>query len=130
VALVSEAQASTVEESQVTPAAITQLGMAFWGSKTLLSAVELGVFSELAGTGGLDGEVLRERLGLHPRSATDFFDALVALGMLAREDGRYTNTPATELFLDQAKPSYMGGWLEMANARRLPCLDTAGGLSR
>ncbi len=57
------------------------------------------------------------RLGLHGRSAADFFDALVALGMLEREGGRYANTPATELFLDRAKPSYAGGMLEMANAR-------------
>ncbi|MGH3850931.1 MAG: methyltransferase, partial [Pseudonocardiaceae bacterium] len=85
---------------------------------TLLSAVELGVFSELADAGALDGEALRERLGLHPRGATDFLDALVALDMLQREDGRYANTPATELFLDRAKPSYMGGILEMANAHQ------------
>ena len=32
-------------------------------------------------------------------------------------DGRYANTPATDLFLDRAKPSYVGGMLEMANAR-------------
>ncbi len=114
----SEVQASAVEQdTEVTPAAIMQLGMAFWGSKTLLSAVELGVFSELASAGALDGDTLRERLGLHPRSARDFFDALVALGMLEREDGRYANTPATDLFLDRAKSSYMGGILEMANAR-------------
>ncbi len=102
---------------QATPDAIMQLGFGFWGSKALLSAVELGVFSELADAGALDSETLRERLGLHPRSATDFFDALVALGMLERDDGRYANTPATELFLDRAKPSYIGGMLEMANAR-------------
>jgi len=115
---VSEVQASAVEQDiEVTPAAIMQLGMAFWGSKTLLSAVELGVFSELASAGALDGDTLRERLGLHPRSTRDFFDALVALGMLEREDGRYANTPATDLFLDRAKPSYIGGILEMANAR-------------
>jgi O-methyltransferase domain/Dimerisation domain len=114
----SEAQTSAVGRgNQLTPAAIIQLGTAFWGSKTLLSAVELGVFSELAGAGALDGEALRARLGLHPRSARDFFDALVALGMLERVDGRYTNTPETELFLDRAKPSYMGGILEMMNAR-------------
>jgi SAM-dependent methyltransferase len=106
-----------VGETAVTPADIMQLGWAFWGSKTLLSAVELGVFTELASAGGLDSEALRERLGLDPRSATDFFDALVALGMLEREDGRYANTPATDAFLDRAKPSYIGGILEMANAR-------------
>ncbi|MGA9310732.1 MAG: methyltransferase [Pseudonocardiaceae bacterium] len=101
----------------MTPAAIMQLGMAFLGSKTLLSAVELGVFSELASAGALDSDTLRKRLGLHPRSTRDFLDALVALGMLEREDGRYANTPATDLFLDRAKPSYMGGILEMGNAR-------------
>ncbi len=103
--------------AEVTPDAILQLGFAFWGSKTLLSAVELGVFTELAGGDGLDAEELRERLGLHPRSARDFFDALVALGMLERNDGRYSNTPATEVFLDRAKPSYLGGLMEMSNAR-------------
>jgi O-methyltransferase domain/Dimerisation domain len=114
----SEAQPAAVEPTgQVAPDAILELGFAFWGSKTLLSAIELGVFSELAGAGPLDDDALRERLGLHPRSATDFFDALVALGMLEREDGRYANTPSTDLFLDRAKPSYVGGILEMANAR-------------
>jgi len=98
------------------PDRIIELGSGFWGAKTLLSAVELGVFSELA-KGPLDGEALRGRLGLHPRSARDFFDALVALGMLVRDRQRYTNTPETDLFLDRAKPSYMGGLLEMLNVR-------------
>ncbi len=93
-----------------------QLGTGFWASKTLLSAAELGLFTELA-KGPADAETLRGRLGLHERSARDFFDALVALGMLERKDGRYSNTPETDLFLDRAKPSYMGGILEMANAR-------------
>ncbi len=101
----------------VSPEAIMQLGTAFWASKTLLSAVELGVFSELSAGGPLGASELRDRLGLHPRSALDFFDALVALGMLEREDGLYRNTPATDAFLDREKPSYIGGMLEMANAR-------------
>lgn len=102
-----------------TPEKILQLGMAFWGSKTLLSAVELGVFTELAKK-PLPLEALRQRLGLHPRSARDFFDALVALGMLQREDGVYSNTPETAIFLDKDKPSYVGGILEMANHRLYP----------
>jgi len=101
----------------VTPEAILRLGLGFWGSKALLSAVELGLFTELEAAGPLDAEALRDRLGLHPRSARDFFDALVALGMLEREDGRYRPTTETGLFLDRAKPSYVGGMLEMANAR-------------
>jgi hypothetical protein len=104
------------EAAAVTPGRIMQLGFAYWGSKTLLSAVELGLFTELA-KGPLDAETLRQRLGLHPRSARDFFDALVSLGMLERHDGRYANTPETDRYLDRAKPSYSGGFLEMSSLR-------------
>jgi O-methyltransferase domain/Dimerisation domain len=101
------------------PEKILQTGLAFWASKTLLSAIELGLFTELAaGTKYFD--TLRARLGLHPRSARDFFDALVALGFLQRDGDQYANTPETDLFLDKKKPSYVGGILEMANRRLYP----------
>jgi hypothetical protein len=106
-----------------TPDQIMQIGFGFWGSKTLLSAIELGLFTELA-NGPLDASSLGERLGLHPhlaqdkRGTRDFLDALVALNMLERSnDGMYRNTEATNIFLDRRKPSYVGGILEMANAR-------------
>jgi hypothetical protein len=102
--------------AQPTPDRILDLGSGFWGSKALLSAVELGLFTTLA-AGPLDGDALRARLGLHPRSARDFFDALVALGMLERRGQVYANTPETDLFLDRSKPTYVGGLLEMMNAR-------------
>jgi hypothetical protein len=37
--------------------------------------------------------------------------------MLERDNGTYRNTQETEIFLDRAKPSYVGGLLEMLNAR-------------
>src|SRR3954452_3057139 len=92
----------------VTPDAIMQLGFAFWGSKTLLSAVELGLFTLLA-NGPLSADVLTTRLKLHPRSVRDFLDALVSLGQLERNDGLYSNTPAGAQFLDRRKPTYVGG---------------------
>lgn len=98
------------------PDHILQIGLGFWASKILLSAVEMGVFTELS-RGPEDLETLRGRLGLHPRSARDFLDALAALGFLRRAGGRYANTPAADLYLDQHKPSYIGGVLEMANQR-------------
>jgi SAM-dependent methyltransferase len=101
---------------RLTPAKIMQLGTGFWGSKTLLSAIEIGLFTELA-KGPLNAVTFTKRLQLHPRSARDFFDALVALGMLKRTGLRYANTMETALFLDRAKPSYVGGILEMCNAR-------------
>jgi hypothetical protein len=85
-------------------------------AKTLLSAVEMGLFTELAHRPE-SLETVQGRLGLHPRSARDFLDALVAPGLLERRDGKYINRPETDLFLDKKKPSYIGGILEMANAR-------------
>ena len=105
---------------EIAPDKILQLGLGFWSSKTLLTAVELSVFTEL-GQGPLDAESLRARLNLHARGARDFFDALVALGMLQRIDGHYRNTPESGAFLDRSKRSYIGGLLEMANARLYSC---------
>ena len=93
-----------------------QTGLAFWASKTLLSAVEMEVFTELA-KHPEDLGALTSRLGLHPRSARDFLDTLVALGFLERENGIYSNTVSTDFFLDKHKPTYIGGILEMANQR-------------
>ena len=101
---------------QLTPEKILQVGFGFWPSKTLLSAIEMEVFTELA-KHPEDLASLQGRLGLHPRSARDFLDALVAMGFLNRVDGQYQNTPETDLFLDKRKPTYIGGMLEMANAR-------------
>jgi hypothetical protein len=103
--------------TRITPARIMQLGMGFMASKTLLSAVELGLFTALA-EGLLDYDALRQRLGLHERSARDFFDALVALGVLERDQHeRYANTAETDFCLDRHKPTYVGGLTEMLNAR-------------
>ena len=106
---------------QLSPENILQTGLAFWPSKTLLSAIEIGVFTELS-HGSKSFDSLSGRLGLHPRSARDFLDTLVALGFLTRNADVYANTPETDLFLDRKKPSYVGGVLEMANSRLYPFL--------
>jgi hypothetical protein len=97
-----------------------QVSLGFWPAKTLLSAVELGVFTELA-KGPRRRDELGEALGLHPRGSKDLFDALVAIGCLEKEgrgeDALYRNNEMTDFYLDRAKESYIGGFLEMANAR-------------
>lgn len=100
----------------ITPDAVMQLGLGFMASKTLLSAIELGLFTVLA-DGPLTAEQLTAKLKIHPRSALDFYDALVSLGMLERNDGLYANTPESDHFLVRGKLSYLGGMLEMANER-------------
>ena len=105
---------------QVDPSHIMQVGMGFWASKTLLSAVELELFTKL-GSDGMTGSQIAEALELNARAIPDFPDALVALELLDREgegsDALYRNTQATAIFLDKASPAYIGGILEMCNAR-------------
>ena len=114
---------TTANPSVLTPARIMEVGMAFWPAKVLLSAIKLGVFTEL-GDGAKTGSELREALGLHTRSTPDFFDTLVALHFLDRDgdgpDSKYRNTSETALFLDRNSPAFMGGFLEMANDRLYP----------
>src|SRR3712207_5196553 len=56
-----QAWGSTVTQmTTISPEKILQLGSAFWASKTLLSAVELGVFTALAERGPLSLAELRE----------------------------------------------------------------------
>lgn len=98
------------------PDEIMKLGFGFCASKCLLSAVELGLFTHLAQGPQTAGQIM-DALKLHPRSVRDFLDTLVALRMLQRDGDHYSNTADSDLFLDRSKPSYIGGMLEMANAR-------------
>jgi hypothetical protein len=106
--------------SQPNPSAILQTAFGFWGSKVLLTAVEMGVFTRLADH-RLTGAELGAELKLHPRAIADFFDSLVAMKFLGRDgDGpsaKYFNTPEGALFLDEKSPRYVGGILVMLNAR-------------
>ena len=58
----------TAMSASPTPDSIMQVGLGFWASKTLLSAIELGLFTELAKQPE-DLESIRGRLGLHERGA-------------------------------------------------------------
>lgn len=104
----------------VNPSHIMQIGSGFWPSKVLLSAVELELFTHLASC-AQTGEEIGSALGLHPRAIWDFLDGLVALGLLVRDgegtSARYGNTEDTAVFLDKSSPQYIGGILEMFNAR-------------
>ncbi|CAM3926923.1 methyltransferase [Nocardiopsis rhodophaea] len=98
------------------PDRIIDAGLGFWTAKVLQAAVELGLFTELAAAGPLEAEQLRARLGLHGRGLRDFLDALVSLGLLERDGGRYRNLPPADTFLDASTTdSYIGGLLEVAS---------------
>jgi hypothetical protein len=99
---------------------ILQLGNAFRQAKALLSAVELDVFTTL-GAGPLDLAALRAKTGIHARGARDFFDTLVALGLLDRDtEGRYANMPDADLYLVRGRPTYLGELLNHLNSQEYP----------
>jgi precorrin-6B methylase 2 len=111
------------QEKLVDPMHILQTGMGFFSSKTLLTAVNLELFTNLASR-PLSGQQIKIELGLQERGLYDFLDALVALGFLQRtgykDSAVYSNSPDADLFLDKCKLSYVGGLLEMANNRLYP----------
>lgn len=111
---------NATETKTLTPARIIEVGMAFWPSRVLLTAVKLGLFTALGQREKTGGE-LRDALGLHHRAIPDFTDTLVALGFLDRdgegESAKYRNTPETAAFLDRTSPAFIGGFLEMAHDR-------------
>jgi predicted transcriptional regulator len=61
-------------------------------SKVLSSAIELGLFTALAG-GPMDVEQLQARLKVHSRGLRDFLDTLVSAAMLERHGEIYRTLP-------------------------------------
>jgi precorrin-6B methylase 2 len=108
------------EEQMVDPSHIIKVGMGFWASKVLLTAVKLELFTKLAPR-PLTAKEIKYEICLNERGVYDFLDSLVALGFLQKSGNKstavYSNSVDSNLFLDKNKLSYMGGLLEMANNR-------------
>jgi hypothetical protein len=116
---------------QVSPDPIFQMVTGFCVSKTLMTAVELEVFTKLSGNTTVDINEFQNMLGIQKRPAEVFATALVSLGLLnvtkskeerKRETGivntdennrRYSNSQLSEVFLDKSKPSYIGDFIIM-----------------
>jgi 3-hydroxy-5-methyl-1-naphthoate 3-O-methyltransferase len=105
----------------ITADPIFQMATGYWISKTLMTAVELEIFTKLAGGKELTLEELKSILRLENRPAEVFTTALVSLGLLTVTntntiDGKvrsYSNSDMSELYLDKNKPSYIGDFISM-----------------
>ncbi|MBI4337928.1 MAG: methyltransferase domain-containing protein [Chloroflexi bacterium] len=93
------------------PDRIQEMMQGFWVSRALFTGVELGVFDQLSHSPA-SAEVLAYRLRLHPRALERLLNALVALGLLSKEQGRYRNAPEAEAYLVKDRPTYIGGQVE------------------
>ena len=98
----------------LSPDHLLQTALGQRAARALLSAVELGLFTELA-RGPRTARQLRGALGLDARAAPDLLDALVAMAVLDREgdDARavYLNTREAGRYLDRRSPAYLGAAL-------------------
>ncbi|MBK8498049.1 MAG: methyltransferase [Flavobacteriales bacterium] len=117
------AKTNTGNAAHPTPEMIMKIGMGFWASKILLTAVRSELFTHLAMQGSRSAVQIKQTLGwaCTDRHALDFLDTLTHFGFLERKglmaDAVYSNGADTAFFLDKKKPSYLGGILEMADDR-------------
>jgi DNA-binding transcriptional ArsR family regulator len=99
----------------LSPERILLAGFGFRASRMVLSALELGLFTEL-GKGPRSADQLCRALGLSARTARHWLDALVTLGFLERDgDGElaiYLNTREAAHFLDRNSAAYVGATFE------------------
>lgn len=116
--------------TQVSPDPIFQMVTGYWISKTLMTAVELEVFTKLSGNKTVTFEQLQnDILDMDKRPAEVFATALVSLGLItvnsggeAKKKGEekkkvYSNSRISEVFLDKNKSSYIGDFIIMMDKR-------------
>ncbi len=102
------------------PDQIMQIAIGYGVSKALLSAVGLGLFTHLANSPMTLDDIV-SKYGLQERPAMDWLDMLVSVGLLDRKSNgksaQYENTDATAAYLDENKPGYIGGIIELWDLR-------------
>jgi SAM-dependent methyltransferase len=75
-------------------------------SKLLLTGLELKVFNVLSDPKPSDD--VAKALGTHPRNTRVFLDSLVAIDLLQKKDGLYSNSPIAQAFLVENSPTFVG----------------------
>lgn len=95
-------------------AEIFQLGY-YWECKVLLTAIKLGIFGALAQGEGTESDLAR-RLGTQPHATGILLNALVSIGLLRKNGGRYANSPEAQQYLVKESPQYAGHILLLQEA--------------
>lgn len=108
-----------IKAPPVSPARIFELSCAYWNTRILLSAAEVGIFSALD-QAPETAQGICDKLGLHHLAIEEFLDSLAALGLIRREHGRYYNSEMAQTYLVPRKPHYMGGYLEFVRTMLWP----------
>lgn len=90
------------EKGGVIPDDLSEMLRGFMASRTVMTALELNVFTSLGEGSG--SAALAAKLGSDPRGTEELLNALVALGLLQKREGEYTNTPVSARFLAEGSP--------------------------
>ncbi len=92
------------------PMVVFQALNAYQRTALLKSAIELDIFTAVAekGEGGASAQDVAARCKVAERGARIACDALTVHGLLQKNNGRYTPTRDTAVFLDRRSPAYMG----------------------
>ncbi len=102
------------DQAGVLPERIEQMIRGFMPSRSILTALELDIFTAVGD--GANAEQIAAKIEADARAAAMLLNALVALGLLAKRDGIYTNTPETaRFFVRDSKDNQRDGLLHTAN---------------
>lgn len=96
-----------MEKNGWTPADLLQLSGGYWSTCALHASVRLDLFTPLAEE-ALTSPALAGRLGCDERGLAMLLNALTALGLLTKDNERYTATPSATRFLARTSPDYLG----------------------
>ena len=102
--------------SAITPIPLMQLATAFWGFKTLATAIDMDLFTRFS-TSPMSPQELAQWFRIEERPAEMLLTGCAGLGLLCKQNGRYCNTPLAEKFLVRAGRYYFGGFVSMLNRR-------------
>jgi len=91
-----------------TPDSLFQTIFAFQKPRILLTAFELGLFSALGDESKSSAEAAKA-LGAAERATDRLMNALCAMGLLTKHNGRFANGPLAARFLVKGKPEYLAG---------------------
>jgi acetylserotonin N-methyltransferase len=76
----------------------------------MFTAVSLGIFDRL-GKGAADAATLAKQFGANTDALERLLDACVAMGLLAKHDTLYSNTPVAETYLTRSSPNTLAGYI-------------------
>ena len=92
------------------PASVLNLILAFRGSKTMFTAVSMGIFDRLDDAGA-DAATLAREFGANVDSLERLLDSCVALGLIQKQGSLYSNLPAARTYLTRSSPNTLAGYI-------------------